>query len=873
MRGLFEGGQADREFDQEVEAHIGLLAERFVREGMTPDEGRHAAVRQFGNVTFLKETRAELRSFAPLQALGQDLRYGARLLRRSPGWTVVAVMTLAIGIAANATIFSLVQAVLLEPLPYPDSDRLVVPCTVFKRLGTDRGSVAYADIMDWRAERGLLDIVAAYNPSRADITEGAEPERVPALRADDVYFRVMGMTPLLGRFFTPEENLPNGPRVMILSHKLWTRRFGADPGVIGRLVEIFGVPTTVVGVARPDGIWPADAELVRPLGTGGQPDADMLRRDNHVYRALARLKPGVTIEQAQAKLTVVAAVIAKRETNRAETSWKLHSMDSYIVGPSARRTLWVLLGAALLVLLIACVNVANLLLARGIAREREIAVRAALGAGRRRIAVQFLAESALLSATGGVAGVVLAYWGLRALILAAPRDIPGIEQAHVDARVLVFSVGLCLATTVLAGLAPALRAARISPARSFHEAGRTVSGTLRGGRLRSVLVVCELALAIVLLTGAALLVRSVGRITTIDPGVSPEDVLTVEITLPTARYANDPQIADAFDRITAAVRRVPGVVTASAASSLPIGGGGFYLGRVFLEEGQPAPPASTDTEAAWSVVQPGYFGAMKIPILEGRAFTSHDAATSAPVIIVSQAMARKMFPNRSPIGQRIRSWRDENLYREIVGVAGDVRYYSLAGDVPHNVYVPHTQNSWNGLSLVIRTRVDPLSALASVRSAVWSVDKKLALANVQTMQQIMDKDMAEPRLSMFLLVLFGLTALALSAIGVYGIVAYAVTERTREIGIRMALGAARLQVVAMLVWRALRLAAAGLLFGLAAALALTRTIESLLFEVKATDPAAFGAAAMLLVGIAVTAACIPAYRASRVDPVATLRSE
>lgn len=532
-----------------------------------------------------------------------------------------------------------------------------------------------------------------------------------------------------------------------------------------------------------------------------------------------------------------------------------------------------LFGAAVLVLVIACVNVANLLLARGIAREREIAVRAALGAGRGRIARQFLAESALLSAAGGLAGVFLGHWGLMALIHFAPKGIPRIEQAQVDLRVLAFSVGLCLVTTVLAGLAPAFHAARVAPTQSFHEAGRSLSGSRRGLRLRSLLEVCELALAIVLLTGAGLLVRSVGRIANVEPGFVPGNLLTISVTLPRARYAGGPQIVAGFERVTEAIRAVPGVVAASATSSLPLRGGGFYLGRVFLREAQPEPPVTKDTAAAWSVVQPGYFGVMGIPIVEGRAFTPQDVEKSTPVIIVSRAMATEMFPEGSPIGRRIRSWRDENLYREIVGVAGDIRYEGLAADVSNNVYIPHTQNSWGALVLVARTSADPLTLLAPIRNAIWGVDRKVPLANVQTLQQVVDADMAQPRLSMFLLVLFGFAALTLAAIGIYGIVAYAVTERRREIGLRMALGAARTGVVAMVVWKALRLAAVGLLCGCAAALALTRVLQSLLFEVSTTDPAAFAAATLLLLSVVAIAAWIPAARASRVDPVTTLRCE
>jgi putative ABC transport system permease protein len=872
-RSLLTGRRMDREFDEELEAHLDLLAERFVREGMAPDEARYAALRQFGNVTSLRETRTEMRTFAPLQTFGRDLRYGARLLRRSPGWTLVAVLTLTLGIGATTAIFSLVQAVLLTPLPYPAPDRLVVPATTFTRLATDRGPVAYADVLDWKAERGLFEAVTPLYASNVDITDGAEPERVPAIRTDDAYFAVLGSAPLLGRFFTPQDNLPTAPRVVVLSHSLWNRRFGGDPHLVGKPIELSGVPATIIGVTRPDAIWPSDAELIRPLGLGGQPDAGILRRDNHAFMALARLRPGVSIEQAQAKLTVMATAIAHRDANRADTGWKLHALDAYVVGPSLRRTLWVILGAALLVLLIACVNVANLLLARGLARQREIAVRAALGAGRRRIAAQFIAESALLSAMGGVAGVVIGYWCLKLLVRFAPPDVARLDQAQIDVRVLAFSLGLCLVTTVLAGVAPAFFAARVAPMQSFHEAGRALSVSRRSTRLRNLLVVSELALALVLLTVAGLLVRSVSRLGHVEPGIVRDGLLTMEVSLPQARYATEPLVADGFDRLTAAIRLVPGVIDASAASSLPIGGGGNYLGRSFLTEGQPEPPASADTHAYWTVGQPGYFGTLGIPILEGRAFTSHDTATSTPVIIISRAMAKAMFPSGSPLGKRIRSWRDEDVYREIVGVAGDVRYESLAGGFNKNVYVPHTQDAWSSLTLVVRTRLDPPTLVASVRHAVGTVDKKLALSNVRTMEQVVEAEMARPRLSMSLLVIFGLAALALAAVGIYGIVAYAVTERTREIGIRMALGAVRTDVVAMVVWKALRLAAAGLLFGSVTALALTRVLESLLFEVEATDPVVFGAAALLLLGVVVAAACIPAARASRVDPVTALRGE
>jgi len=873
LRGLVTARRWRHEFDQEVANHLDLLAEKFRREGMTVKDARDAAMRQFGNVSSLREVHGDIRTFGGVQAFGRDIRHGARLLWKSPGWTTVAVLTLTLGIGANIAIFSIVQPILLKPLPYPDAGRLVVPCTIFQRHNTDRGSVAFADIMDWKAQSSLFEAVAAFNSSGVDITEGDEPERVPAVFVDDVYFRVMGAPPLLGRFFTADENLPKGPPVAVLGHDLWMRRYGGDPGVVGKRIEIRGVPNTIIGVARANSTWPSDGEVFQPRGTGGQPNADMLRRDNHEYQALARLKPGVSIEQAQAKLTAMGAQIARQEANRAGTNWKLHSLAAYVVGPTLQQTLIVLFGAALLVLLIACVNVANLLLARGAAREREVAIRAALGAGRRRIAAQFLAESALLSAAGGGAGIVAGYWGLRALVHLAPSDIPRIHQAQVDLRVLAFSVGLCAVTTLLAGLVPAWQASRVGPVQSFHEGGRTASGGLRTGRLRSVLVVAELALAVVLLTGAGLLIRSVSRIASVDPGIDSRGLLTLRLSLPQARYSGPPQVAEGFDRLLSAVRLVPGVVRSSATSALPLGGGGFYLGRVFLREGQPEPPASNDTAAAWSVVRLDYFETMGIPIVEGRTFTTSDGAKSTPVIVISRAMAKQMFADGSPLGRRIRSWRDENLYREIVGVVGDVRHYGLTEDVPNNVYVPHTQNTWRSLTLVVRTGADPADLLKPVRDAIWRIDKKLPLADVRTLDQVIERKMARPRFSMFLLVLFGVMAFALAAIGIYGVIAYAVTQRTREIGIRMALGAVRGRVIGMVARNALGLAAAGVACGLIAALALTRLLESLLFQVSATDLPTFGTASLLLLAAAVAAACIPAWRASRIDPVTTLRYE
>jgi putative ABC transport system permease protein len=475
--------------------------------------------------------------------------------------------------------------------------------------------------------------------------------------------------------------------------------------------------------------------------------------------------------------------------------------------------------------------------------------------------------------TGGLAGVALGYWGLKVLIHFAPVDVPRLDHVRVDSMVLAFATALCLLTTLVSGLMPALQAARLAPVEAFREGGRALSGGLRSGRLRNLLAVSEMALAIVLLAGAGLLIRSFALLQRIDPGFSTTNLLTMQIGLLRSRYPGPPQITEGFQRITESIRRIPGVVSASATSSLPLGGGGGYLGRVFLLDGQAEPPATQDTAAQWSVILPDYFQTMGIPVLLGRGVTDRDVRGAPPVIVISQRMAQQMFPNQSPLGRRIRSWRDENVYREIVGVVADLRYQGRGEDIGNNVYVPHTQDSWSFLRLTVRTSGDPNALLGSVRSAIWSVDNKLAIAEAKTMDRIVDEDIARPRFTMFLLGIFAATSLLLAAIGIYGVMSYAITQRTREIGIRVALGALRGDVLRMVAGRALALSAAGVACGMAGAFALTRLMKSLLFGVSPTDSVTFAVVAALLVLVAMAASFIPARRAAKVDPVITLRYE
>ena len=872
LAGLVRRGKAGREFDEELETHLALLSDRFVRQGLSPEEADRAARRQFGNVTRVREAHYEAISFGPLTRFLQDARYGARVLLRNPGWTLTAVLTLALGIGANVAIFSVVRPVLLDALPYPAADRLVAPRTVFLRTDSDRGAVSFADVIDWR-RANLFERVSVYSPSSADLTGGDEPERVPALVVDDEYFRVMATSPLLGRFFTAEENLPNGPPVVVLGHGLWVRRFGASPSVINTRLEIRGVPHLVVGVARPNSTWPDTAELFMTIGTGGRPTADMLRRDNHVYQVIARLRPGVSLDRAQAQLTTMGSLVARLETNRSQTNWKLHGLRAFILGPTLPTTLGALFCAVAFILLIACGNVANLLLVRGAGREREIAIRAALGAGRARIAAQLLTETALLSAAGAVAGLAIGNWGLRVLVRWAPPDIPRLQGAHVDAGILLFTLGLSLLTTLVTGLVPAWHAARLAPGESFHVGGRAVSCSARAHRVRGILVAAELALAIVVVAGAGLLLRSFARIQRVDAGIQLHDVVSMQTSLPRIRYDRPAAISDGYQRILEAVRAVPGVTAASAATSLPLGGGGFYLGRVHLREGQPEPPASSDTSGEWCRVQPGYFATLGIPLVEGRDFTPRDTADSTPVVIISRSMAKEMFPDGGAVGKRIRSWRDENTLREIVGIAGDVHVFGLTDRITNNVYVPLSQATSRSVVLLVRTSGDSGVSSARIAAAVHSVDGKLPLADVRTLEQIAERDLARPRFSMLLLGVFGACATLLAAIGIYGVISYSVAQRTRELGIRLALGAARTRVLASVVWQAARLSVVGVCAGLVAAMLLTRLIESLLFEVSPTDPWTFGAATVGLLGVALAAALVPARRVLRVDPAITLRCE
>jgi putative ABC transport system permease protein len=805
--------------------------------------------------------------------LVQDARYGVRMLLRNPGFTAVALIALALGIGANTAIFSVVNATMLRPLPYKEPDRLVVPATV-NPGGSDRGSVSYADVIDWGREEKIFASVAAFRPTNADLTGSGDPVRVQAAVVSEDYFRVMGVEPILGRTFLPEEQQPNAPLAVVLSYGLWQGRFGADPSVLDRSIIVNGRAASVVGVMPKDSQWPETVEMWSPLGFGATPPDWAMRRDNQVWRAVARLQPGVTVEQATAVIKAIASRVEQENpATRAGVSGRAVPIHEWIVGPELRRALLVLLGAVGFVLLIACVNVANLLLARAATREREIAIRTALGAARIRLIRQLLTESLLLSLAGGAVGLLLALWGVAGLKAMAPGGVPRLSEAGIDAGVLTFVVAVSLLTSLVFGLIPALHASKPDMNESLKEGARGSTGGGRGGRIRNSLVVSEVALSLVLLVGAGLMIRSFFRLQQVDPGFNVSNLLTLDLTAPRSRYAKPADVADFYQKVMARIESLPGVQAVGATSALPLGGGGFYLGRAFLPEGAPPPPDGVEHSGQWNIVTPGYFKALGVPLLKGRDFTERDAADSTPVIIINETMARSMFGDEDPIGKRIKSWRDENVLREVVGVTQDVRYFGRDDRLQSVAYVPHRQDTRTSMAIAVNSAGDVNGLAAAVRREIAAVDKDIAVANVKSMERILDDSVAARRLNMLLLSIFAAVALILAAVGIYGVLSYSIAQRTHEIGIRMALGARAEDVLRLVVGHGLKLVLIGVATGVCGALALTQVMKSLLFEVSATDPVTFVAIPLILTVVALLSSYFPARRAMKVDPMVALRYE
>ncbi len=805
----------------------------------------------------------------------QDLRYGLRTLRKQPGYTVVAVLALALGIGVNTTIFSAINALLLHPFNFRDVDRIAAVWES-RAEGNGRDAVAFANFLDMREQRSVFESAAAWSGWNANLTEGDQPERVEGIAASPQLFSVVGVQPATGRAFSLDEEQPGHDPVIVISDSLWRRRFNADAGIVGRNVRINERTFTVIGVMPADFAFPRrNVELWTPLIADKE---DVTERGSHYLQVVARLKPGATIAAAQAELDALATRLAADypQTN-ASRAFKVESLTDS-VGRGPRPFLLIMLGAVMFVLLIACANVANLQLMRATTRQREIAVRLTLGASRWRIVRQLLTESLLLALVGGALGLLFSVWAIDALAKGIPanfaRFVNGWERLGIDWRVFGFTLMISLLTGVVFGLAPALLATRTNLNEALKEGGRTGLSGGRG-RMRAALMVAEVALSLVLLIGAGLMVRSFMRMLEVHPGFNGQNVLTMQLSLPARKYKEPEQVADFYMRLVARVQTVPGVEHASAVNVIPLDFND--ASRFFQIEGRTPFAPGTEPLADFRVITPDYFATLDIPFLRGRNFNERDVRNTPRVVLISDKLARRYFADENPLGRRLLLGTEQPY--EIVGVVGDVRYKNFVNEARDErlrpaVYVPQTQTGWRGMGLVVRAATgDPAALTAAVRQEVAALDKDQPVFDVRTMPQVFIEGMAPQRLSAYMFASFALVALLLAAVGIYAVIAYSVAQRTHEIGIRMALGAQPRDILRMIVKQGMTLTAIGVVVGLICAFAVTRAMASILYGVSANDPVIFAGVAALAASIAFVACYVPARRATKVDPMVALRYE
>lgn len=856
-----------RELEDEMRFHLEMKA----RTGGGMAEAGYAARRQFGNATLLRDVSREQWGWMWLEALLQDLRYAVRMLRRSPGFATVAILTLALGTGATTAVFSVVNAVLLRPLPYPQSERLVQIWSTNPNANRWGMWTAYPRFVDWRRESKSFEEMATTRTWVLSLGGGDHPESLFGVVTSSRLFQVLRVEPMLGRAFLPEEDQPGHDHVMILSYGLWQRRFGSDRTVLARAVEIDRQSYTVIGVMPPEFRFPPElpASYTVDAWLPPAPDLERNERVSNNYYTFARLKPGVTLARAQAEMDAVNHGLAERHWEDRSLGVKVAPWRQQVAS-EIRPALLLLLGAISLVLLIACANVANLLLARDATRQREAALRQALGAGRARLIRQLLTESVLLAVCGGVAGLLLATQGLALFIRLAP-DIPRLNEATTDARVLIFSLALTIGTGLMFGIVPALNGSKADLQNALKESGSRLTAGFGRTRLRGVLVVTEMALALMLLTGAGLLIRSFVRVQEVDPGFNAKNLLTAFIMLPHDKYLEARRQGEFFREAVERIASIPGVECAGGADSAPMLSND--AGSVSIE-GRPVRPGETDIEAERPKITPDYFRAMGMRLLRGRGFTPSDNEGSLPVAIINEAAARQYWPNEDAMGRRVRL--DDGsapVWRQVIGIVGDVRQDGLIKAGRPEVYAPLAQAPVPYLVLAVRTRVDLASLTTAVRDAVMAVDKEQPLFQIQTMQKVVDDSVAGRRFQMALVALFATIALGLAAIGVYGLMSYSVQQRTHEIGIRMALGRKAGEVLALVVRQGMALAITGVVVGTGGALLLTRFLSSMLYGVGVNDPLTFLSVAALLSGVAALASFIPAWRAMKVDPMVALRYE
>lgn len=815
-----------------------------------------------------------------MESLFKDIRYGARSLWKRPGFTAVAVITLALGIGANTAIFSVVNATLLRPLPFKDADRVVMLWGFLPKMAqtTDKLPASAPNFLTLRDRNHSFENMSAFRSWAWQMTGGGEPELLRGARVSSDFFQAVGANPILGRSFMPEEDMPNRAPVAVISYGLWQRHFGGDQNLVGKTLTLTGQTVMVVGVMPRGFQFPGGANMIPGLQFALQNDVWMpiaftddekSREGNLNLAVIGRLKPGVSATQAETELRTLEQDLP---LGKIGYTFNVLALQQQMVG-KIRKLLLVLLATVALVLLIACANIANLLLSRATSRQKEIAIRAALGAGRVRLIRQLLTESLLLSLTGGALGFLLAGWGSSLLVSLIPEDVPRIHEVSVDGRILAFTLLVSFVTGVVFGLAPALQASKLDLNESLKEGLRGTTAGLRQNRLRSLLVVSEVAMALVLLISAALLIKSFVRLQEVKPGFNPANVLTMDIQLPgqtPSRYAKDEERTAFFQGLMDRIKTLPGVDNAGAVVTLPLTGA--FESTDLILPGQESLSDAQRPEADYTTVTTDFFTTMQIPLLQGRQFNTRDKHGAPGVIIINDILARTCWPNENPIGKHFTVGFEKDP-REIVGVVGSIKQTTLDAVARPAMYMPHLQSASPGMTVLVRTSGAPLAMAAAVRDQVWAIDKNVPVTNIQTMEQVLGASVAQPRFSMLVVGLFAALALILASVGIYGVMAYSVSRRAHEIGVRMALGARTGQVLQLVLKEGLTLTLLGIAIGLVGAFALTRLMASLLFGVSAKDPYTFAAVSILLATVALLACYVPARRATKVDPLVALRYE
>jgi putative ABC transport system permease protein len=883
-KGFFRREELGRDLDDELTFHLAEREAANRAAGMNATNAAYAARRQFGNLTAAKERTLGVWSYTWLTTLQQDLRYAARVLRKNPGFALLAVFTLAVGIGASSAVFSLVNSILLKPLPYPNAERIVLPELVSPpgvNLGSEYFPWGQIQFRMVTQDAHPFESLAAFQNDSFNLTGSGEPSYLDGFRASADFFTALGVVPQLGRTFTAEEDQPGHEYEVVLSDHLWREQFGADRGIVGRAVRLNGYAYTVVGV-MPAGFmfpraeempssfnFPREPQLWVPVAIPAEP-----RGGPSELALIGRLKPELTITQAQAAMNLVTARAELKNSQwKGWFTTRIVPLERQVTGDT-RRPLQLMFAAVGIVLLIACSNVGNLLLTRSLTRQKEFTLRGALGAGRARLIRQLLTESVVLALAAGFAGILIAYAGIYFVKAFGPSNIPRLHEVTLDLRVLAFTLAISVVTGILFGLAPAFGATRHNLIDSLKEGGQRSTGGAISTSLRSVLLVSQVSLALVLVISAGLLTRTFFRMLGADGGFNPERVLTFQLSLPAVKYTTDNRIVTLYREALERLRTIPGVKFAGIGETVPMGGEGEST-MIRL----PDYPAGTQKElpfANFTIISPGYFSALGTPLLRGRDFLESDTVDSLPVAIVNTAMEKRYWPGASALGKQVGPGSTRFPLLTIVGVVPDVKHISLREETVPEMYVVYTQKPWPSMlnmRLALRTRAEPASITASVRDAIHTLDPDLPLGKIATLTTLVDDSMAQPRFSMLLLSGFGALALLLASIGMYGVISYSVTQRTQEIGIRMALGADRRNVLGLVLGQGARLAAIGIAIGLVAAFSVTRLMAGVLYKVAPTDPLTFTTVSVILAAVAILACYLPARRAIRMDPVTALRHE